>query len=228
AARTGPEFLPLITALRPSVLTHQPNPCRLLAYLIGHRYAIPGLITVFTHPPVRSFAATRFNGLHAYYLVDANGTRQAFRYHWVPTVQGRRIVTKDDAALWPPQYLAEEMRQRLTQGPVRWNLLLDLAGAGDPTHDQTLRWPASRPAIKAGVLTITGEHPDQDAVERMVFDPAAVPPGIECSDDPVLAYRSQVYRESHARRTRETRPVTDLLHDACPLGHDKPPASGSG
>jgi catalase len=228
AARTGQEFLPFITAVRPGMFTHQPNPFRLLAYLIRHRYAIPGLITVFTHPPVRSFAATQFNGLHAYYLVAANGARQAFRYHWVPTIQGQRYVTKSNAALWPPQYLAEEMRQRLTKGPVQWDLVFDLAEAGDPTHDQTLRWPASCPTIKAGVLTITEEHSDQDVVERMIFDPTNTPPGIECSDDPILTYRSQVYRESHARRTRETRPFTDLLNDACPLGHDPPPVSGTG
>jgi catalase len=218
-ARTPQEFVTLTTALRRSKFTRRPNPLRLLAYTIRNRHTIPGLKSLLGHPPVRSFAATQFNGLHAYYLVRANGTRQAFRYHWVPTIQGQRNVTRVDAALWPPQYLIEEMKQRLKKSSVRWDLVFDLAEGSDPTDDQTVRWPGSRPKLKAGVLTLTEEYPDQAAVEQMVFDPTNVPPGIECSDDPLLAYRSLVYRESHARRTSETMPVTDLLNDACPLGY---------
>jgi catalase len=45
----------------------------------------------------------------------------------------------------------------------------------------------------------------------MVFDPTNVPAGIECSDDPLLAFRSAVYRASHAARTRETKPISDLV-----------------
>jgi catalase len=44
----------------------------------------------------------------------------------------------------------------------------------------------------------------------MVFDPTDVPGGIECSDDPLLAFRSAVYSASHAARTRETKPMSDL------------------
>jgi catalase len=223
-ARTAEEFVTLTTSLRRSKLTNKPNPFRLLAYAIRNRHTIPGLKSILGHPPVRSFAATQFNGLHAYYLVRANGTRQAFRYHWVPTIQGQRNVTSEDAALWPPQYLIEEMKQRLKRSPVQWDLVFDLAEGNDPTDDQTAPWPASRPKLKAGVLTLTEEYPDQEAIERMVFDPTNVAPGIECSDDPLLAYRSLVYRESHARRTSETMPVTDLLNDACPLGHEHHPS----
>jgi hypothetical protein len=62
----------------------------------------------------------------------------------------------------------------------------------------------------------------------MVFDPTNVPPGIACSGDPLLAYRSLIYQESRARRTSETKPVTDLLNDACPLGRGTPAVSGDG
>ena len=128
------------------------------------------------HPPIRSFAAADFHGLHAYYLVDAAGRRQAFRYHWMSTMAGERTVTEKEAALWPPQFLVEEMRQRVARGPVRWELAFELAQDGDPTHDQLLAWPASRARIHAGTLTLTEEHPDQDVVDAMVFDPTNVPP----------------------------------------------------
>ena len=121
-----------------------------------------------------------------------------------------RTVTEEEAAQWPPQFLVEEMCQRVAREPVRWELAFELAQDGDPTHDQLLAWPASRPRIHAGTLTLTAEHPDQDVVEGMVFDPTNVPAGIECSDDPLLAFRSAVYGASHAARTRESKPITDL------------------
>lgn len=222
-ARTAQEFITLTTATRRSRLTGRPSSFRLVAFAFQNRHLIPGLKSILHHPPVRSFAATQFNGLHAYYLVRADGTRQAFRYHWVPTIHGGPNVTREYAALWPPQYLIEEMKQRLRRGPVQWNLVFDLAEDSDPTDDQTIPWPASRPKLKAGVLTLTDEHSDQQAIEQMVFDPMNVVPGIECSDDPILTYRSLIYQESHARRTSEKRPVTDLLSEACPLGHGTPP-----
>ena len=99
----------------------------------------------------------------------------------------------------------------MARGPVRWELTFELAQDGDPTDDQLSAWPASRTRLHAGTLTLTGEHPDQDVVDSMVFDPTDVPPGIECSDDPLLAFRSAVYDASHAARTRETKPISRLV-----------------
>ena len=209
-AGTPQEFIAVTTAQRRNARGHR-NPLRLLAFVARHRRTVPGLRSLIGHPPIRSFAAADFHGLHAYHLVDAQGRRQAFRYHWMSTMADERTVTEPQAALWPPQFLVEEMRQRVARGPVRWELTFELAQDGDPTHDQLLAWPASRARIHAGTLTLTGEHPDQDVIEGMVFDTTNVPPGIECSDDPLLAFRSAVYSASHAARTRETKPVSDLV-----------------
>jgi catalase len=209
-ASTPEEFVEVTTAQRRNARGRR-NPLRLLAFIVRHRRALPGLKSLLSHPPIRSFAAADFDGLHAYYLIDANGRRQAFRYRWISTMTDERNLTDEQAALWPPQYLVEEMRQRVTRGPVSWELRFQLGEDGDPTHDQALAWPASRPSIHAGTLTLTAEHPDQDVVEGMVFDPTDVPAGIECSDDPLLAFRSAVYSASHAARTRETKPVSNLV-----------------
>ena len=204
------EFVAVTAAQRRNARGHR-NPLRLLWFVVRHRRTVPGLRSLVSHPPIRSFAAADFHGLHAYYLVDAEGRRQAFRYHWLSTLVGDRTVTEVQAARWPPQFLVDEMRQRVARGPVRWELTFELAQDGDPTHDQLIAWPASRPRIHAGTLTLTEEHPDQGVVEGMVFDPTNVPAGIECSDDPLLAFRSAVYSASHAARTRETKPISDLL-----------------
>jgi catalase len=209
-ASTPEEFVAVTSAQRSNARGHR-NPLRLLAFLLRHPRALRGLKSLITHPPIRSFAAADFHGLHAYYLVDADGRRRPFRYRWTSTMTDERNLTAREAALWPPQYLVDEMRQRVARAPVSWELRLQLGEDGDPTHDQALAWPASRPSIHAGTLTVTGEHPDQDLVEGMVFDPARVPAGIECSDDPLLAFRSAVYSASHAARTGETKPVSNLV-----------------
>ena len=208
-AGTPQEFIAVTTAQRRNARGRR-NPLRLLAFVVRHRRTVPGLKALIGHPPIRSFAAADFHGLHAYYLVDAEGRRQAFRYHWIVDDGRRSHRHREEAALWPPQFLVEEMRQRVARGPVRWELAFELAQDGDPTHDQLLAWPASRPRIHAGTLTLTAEHPDQDVVDGMVFDPTNVPAGIECSDDPLLAFRSAVYGASHAARTRERKPISDL------------------
>ena len=209
-ASTPQEFIALTTAQRRGARGHR-NPLALLAFVARHPRTVPGLMALIGHPPIRSFAAADFHGLHAYHLVDGEGRRQAFRYHWTSTMADDRAVSAREAALWPPQFLVEEMRQRVARAPVRWELTFELAQDGDPTDDQLRAWPASRARLHAGTLTLTGEHPDQDAVDGMVFDPTNVPTGIECSDDPLLAFRSAVYSASHAARTRETKPVSDLV-----------------
>jgi catalase len=118
--------------------------------------------------------------------------------------RGRGILTRADADSRPQQYLIDEMRQRVAREPARWDLIFQLAESGSPTHDQLLAWPESRAILNAGTLTVLAEHVDQQVVEQMVFDPANVPPGVECSDDPLLAFPSAVYSASYVARTRET------------------------
>ncbi len=209
-AGTPQEFIAVTTAQRRNARGHR-NLLALLAFAVRHPRTVPGLMALVRHPPVRSFAAADFHGLHAYHLVDGRGGRQAFRYHWTSTMTDGRTVRAGEAARRPPQFLVEEMRRRVARGPVRWELIFELAQAGDPTDNQLRAWPASRARIHAGMLTLTGEHPDQEAVDGIVFDPTNVPAGIECSDDPLLAFRSAVYGASHAARTRETKPPSDLV-----------------
>jgi catalase len=56
---------------------------------------------------------------------------------------------------------------------------------------------------------VLAEHEDQKLVEQMVFDPTNLPTGIECSDDPLLAFRSAVYSASYAARTSESLQVAE-------------------
>ena len=205
--RTPDDFHAMVSAQRAELPGKQPNPLRLLAFIAPRaRAALPGIRAAATLAPPKSFATTRFNGFHAYYLVDADGRRRAFRFRWLPAAGIAEIDPADDRVL-PPQYLVSEIKQRVAAAPVSWSLVFQLAEPGDPVDDLTRLWPEDRPQVVAGELVIDRLHEDQILVDGWVFDPTRMPPGIELSDDPLLHFRSEAYAESHRRRTSESRPA---------------------
>jgi catalase len=184
----------------------KPNPLRLAAFVATHPHCLTGLRAILGVPTSKSFANNRFNGLHAYHLVDADGTRRAFRYRWIPLAKPAGI-TPEEHRLLPPQYLVSEIKLRVAQAPVAWDLVFQMAEPGDPTDDMTKHWPDERPLLTAGRLVLDRVHEDQGLIERSMFDPTKQPPGIELSDDPVLRFRSESYVESQKRRLSETKPL---------------------
>lgn len=206
AARDADDFLALVSAQRPELPGAQPNPLRFIAFAVSNPHCVRGVKAAATLVPPESFATTRFNGLHAYHLVDGDGRRRAFRFRWMPVAGVSSMDPADDVVL-PPQYLVSEISQRVEQGPVAWRLVFQLAADGDPVDDLTKQWPESREQVVAGELVVDRLHEDPELVDGMIFDPTRMPPGIELSDDPVLHFRSEAYAESHRRRLSETKPA---------------------
>jgi catalase len=204
--RIPDDFLAMVEAQRAALPGGTPNPLRIAAFIARRPHAFAGIKDAATLKPTKSWATTRFNGMHAYWLVDAEGARQAFRFRWMPLAGSVPFDPADDAAL-PPQYLVDEMCERIERGPVAWDLVFQLADRDDPTADMTKLWPENRRLVTAGRLTIDRLHEDQAAVDDFVFDPMSVPPGIEPSDDPILHFRSEAYAESHRRRATEDKPA---------------------
>jgi catalase len=205
-ARRPADFEGLTGAQKKGLPDGLPNPARLMAFIATHTPLIGGMKAVLGPKATRSFATTRFNGLNAYFLVDADGTRRAFRYRWIP-LAGEQLMTAAEHKLLPAQYLISEIKLRVEQAPVAWDLVFQMAEPGDPTHDLTKRWPESRQLVMAGRLEIDGVHEDQELVERSMFDPTKQVAGIEVSDDPILFFRSEAYVESQRRRLGETKPA---------------------
>ncbi|ATB32005.1 catalase [Melittangium boletus] len=204
-ARTPEEFIQLTTAQRPEGPQRKPKLLRVLGHLVKHLGAIRGLKGVFALKPTPSFAHERFNGIHAYHLRDAAGQRRTIRYRWTPRA-GAHPLSEAQAASMPSQYLLDEIHARVARERVEWTLQFQMAQPGDPTDDATRAWPEDRPLVTAGTLVLERPYEDQRESELFVFDPAGVVPGIELSDDPILHFRAKVYRESHLRRSHETKP----------------------
>ncbi|MGW3285296.1 catalase family peroxidase [Streptomyces sp. NPDC001002] len=197
-ASTPREFLELTEALRPDSETHQPDPARVHAFVGAHPHLAEA---VAQQPPIPvSYACAAYWAIHAFIWVDAAGARQPVRYRWEPEA-GRADLTPDEAATRTAHYLTDELHRRLVHGPVAFDLRVQLADPDDPTHDPSTVWPDGREEITAGRLEITAPADDQDPWDTQAFNPTRITPGIQLSDDPVLAFRTHAYAESHLRRS---------------------------
>src|SRR4029453_6544988 len=100
-----------------------------------------------------------------------------------------------------PNFLREELAERLARGPAAFRLTLQLAADGDPTDDPPALWPRDRRTAGLGRLEIGSISPTSGADEqRLIFDPANVADGIELSADPILLARSPAHGVSYSRR----------------------------
>jgi catalase len=171
-------------------------------FLAKHPDAIPGLrANLAALKPPRSYATIRYYPIHAFKWVNADGGERYVRYTWVPEADEARISPREAKELGP-DYLQEEMLQRLQHGPVRFLLSLQIAAEGDPTDDPRKNWPEDRERVTAGTLELT--EPDATAETEggiVVFDPMRLTDGIEPSDDPILHYRPGPYSVSAERRS---------------------------
>jgi catalase len=146
------------------------------------------------------FAARRYFPFHAFRFVDADGGSRFVRYAWLPLVEEAEPSKADVKALGR-DYLFDDLRDRLDQGPVRMLLAVQLAAEGDDPDDPSETWPHDpERRVELGTLEVTAI--DDDADDGIIFDPMRLTDGIEASDDLVLRYRPDVYSLSYARRTQ--------------------------
>jgi catalase len=156
-----------------------------------------------TAPWTASFAEERYNGLDAFVATDASGARHAVRWSLQPTTDPQPVPPETLAGR-APDFLDTDLRTRLAAGPVRWTLVLTQAGAGDPTADPSQAWPADRPTVTAGTITLTRSEDNATGPCRDVnFDPTVLPAGLATGDDPFPAARSAVYAVSFNQRTAQ-------------------------
>jgi catalase len=154
-------------------------------------------------PWTGSYAEERYNSLNSFLFVDGSGTTHPIRWSLVPAAQPVSI-SPDELAKRGPDFLEQEITQRVTAGPQRWTLVVTVANAGDPTADPNKAWPSDRRAVEVGTLTVQQIEPEREGpCLNINFDPTVLPSGITTSDDPFPAARSAAYSRSYNSRTAE-------------------------
>ncbi|MEV6611600.1 catalase family peroxidase [Kutzneria sp. NPDC051319] len=198
---TPAQFLDLVRALAADKDAGKGDKAHLQGFLAANPSSIPAFQALGEMGVPASFGTTAYAALHAFMWVNADGDRQAVRYRWAPSL-GEQNLGPDEIANEEEQFLISEFASRLGRGPVTFTLHATLADPSDPTHDATQVWPADRPEIAVGELTVTGEVSDQDHWAAQIFDPTNLTPGIELSDDPLPNLRNAAYSVSYDRRSK--------------------------
>ena len=156
-------------------------------------------------PWTGSFAEDRFNGLNSFVFIDGSGAEHVVRWSLLPAAQPVAI-SPDELAKRGPDFLEQEIAQRVARAPQRWTMVVTVANPGDPTADPTKAWPADRRTIEVGTLTAQQVQAEPDGPCRDInFDPTVLPAGMRTSDDPFPAARSAAYAKSYDLRTAEAK-----------------------
>ena len=156
-------------------------------------------------PWTGSYAEERFNGLNAFVFVDNAGAKQAVRWSLLPAAQPVP-VSPEDLAKRGPNFLEQEITERVGSAPQRWTMVVTVANPDDPTADPTKAWPEDRRTVEVGTLIVQKIEAEADGPCRDInFDPTVLPTGIRVSDDPFPAARSAAYAKSYDLRTAEAK-----------------------
>ena len=167
-------------------------------------------------PWTGSYAEERYNGLNSFVFTDGSGAEHAVRWSLLPAAQPIP-VSPDDLAKRGPDFLEQEITDRVRGGALRWNLVVSLANPGDPTADPSKAWPEDRRTVEVGTLIVQQIQAEPDGPCREInFDPTILPAGIRTSDDPFPAARSSAYAKSYDRRTAEAKYYPRTATDAKP------------
>jgi catalase len=156
-------------------------------------------------PWTGSYAEERFNSLNSFIFVDSSGAEHAARWSLVPAAQPV-AVSPEELAKRGPDFLEQEIAERIRGGPLNWTMQVTVANPGDPTADPSQPWPQDRRSIDVGTLVVQQIEAERDGPCRDInFDPTVLPSGIRTSDDPFPAARSSAYAKSYDRRTAEAK-----------------------
>src|SRR5208337_4552670 len=156
-------------------------------------------------PWTGSYAEERFNSLNSFVFADSSGAEKTVRWSLLPAAQPVPI-SQDDLAKRGPDFLEQEIAERVRGGPQHWTMAVTVANPGDPTADPSKAWPEDRRTVEVGTLVVQQIEAERDGPCRDInFDPTVLPPGIRTSDDPFPAARSAAYAKSYDLRTAEAK-----------------------
>ncbi|HEY2856955.1 MAG TPA: catalase family peroxidase [Terracidiphilus sp.] len=196
-ARDGAEFLELLRAIAASG-QDVPSPKPVELFLGSHPAALAFVQAPKPFPS--SLARETYFAVTAYAFTNSGRETRYGRYRIVPE-PGNDYLSDTEGAALSPNYHYDELSERVTMEPIRFNIRVQLADPGDITDNATIHWPESREAIDFGIIELNAVVPDNEAQQKhLIFDPIPRVEGIEPSADPLLELRAAIYLLSGRRR----------------------------
>jgi catalase len=195
--RTGDEFLEFLRAVGSSG-PDTPSPKPIEVFLGSHPAALAFVQT--PKPAPSSFARETYFGVTAMHFTNVEGASRYGRYRILPEA-GNDHLSPEAAAAKGPNYLFDELTERVAKEPIKLKIAVQLANEGDEVNDATIHWPADRELLEIGTLELTALVANHVAEQKhVIFDPIPRVDGIEPSGDPLLELRAAIYLLSGRRR----------------------------
>ena len=195
--RTAEELLEFLHAL---ITTDPagPHPNAIERFLGAHPAA--SRFVQIPKPIPTSFAKESFFAVSAFKFTNASGSSRYGRYRVLP-VAAKEYLDEAEAAARSPNFLFDEITERVAKEPVRFRVAVQLAEDSDTVDDATVRWPEERPQLQFGEISLQEIVPGNAGEQRhIIFDPIPRVDGIEASADPLFEPRANVYLMSGRRR----------------------------
>src|SRR6201986_538845 len=125
---TPQDFYELLTA------SGSKDPDAMKKFIAAH----PGFLSFVgwakSAPWTGSYAEERYNSLNSFLFVDGAATEHPIRWSLIPMAQPVPI-TPEELAKRGPDFLEQEITQRVAASPQHWSLVVTVASPGDQTAD---------------------------------------------------------------------------------------------
>jgi catalase len=196
-ARTAEGLLEFLNALIATDPTG-PHPNAIEQFLSAHPAALT--FVQIPKPAPTSFAKESFFAVSAFKFTNADGMSRYGRYRVLPAA-GNEYLGEAEAAARGPNFLFDEIKDRVAREPVRFRVAVQLAEDGEIVDDATVRWPEERPQRAFGEISLREIAPNNAGEQQhIIFDPIPRVDGIEASADPLFEPRANIYLMSGRRR----------------------------
>jgi catalase len=168
----------------------------------GPGAAEPTALTRFleAHPVAKTFLTTQklpasyatvdYFGVNAFKFTNSSGASHFVRYQFLP-VSGEQLLSKAEFAKAGNDYLQTELKERIAKRSIHFQLVAQVAEAGDKVEDPSIAWPVTRKKVSLGMIELqrlASNTPEQD--KALSFSPNRIPDGIETAD-PMLDFRAK-------------------------------------
>jgi len=178
----------------------------------------------------RSFRMMQGFGVHTFRLLDENGKSTFVKYHWTPHLGTHSLVWDEALKLngQDPDFHRRDLYDAIEAGAYpKWELGVQIVKEEDEHKfdfdllDSTKLIPEDMvPVQNIGTLTLNRNPNDYfSEVEQVAFCTSHIVPGMDFSDDPLLAGRNFSYFDTQISRIGVNFAQIPVNQPVCPFAH---------